>query len=1723
MQAYDTTSIDYNPLGDLFNNGGGYNNGLGENGFNGAGGYTGGGGGYTGGGNGAYTPTPTPVGNDIKLVLTNISEFKYEMTFDIQNNVYQEDASVNIDSNKINDSLIIKPIVNDKFKTTNYFELQKALISKQIDVIDVVQQITPVININPFSSIFGGMSGNTGVSGLFGNSSFNFWKTPETKKTLTVTKKQTKQISGVRLVEFTNSEVIKSVTDYEFPLTKTLNFDIERVKKPVAVTNTITQAIQFISNYKNDTLNNEVNIKVTSGDILNGVVNTKLQNEVRFTNTNGTLGPVKIELSGFDKFLFKTIRWQYTDKFNENSDINLGDFNIVNDTIFNIDAATFNKNILILVEVAPDREDYPLLELVTNTIDQVILESIYASPTNSKLIDVDFSLKNTDFVKVTTPYRQYNVDINASSLALSKLQLDLKKDFLNNEGSFKVVLVPSSTLYGDGDPQYVIIKLSKTFDTPIIDKIDYPTNVYIPSYTFGDVNFKVSFESKLATTILIYHSKEDDNTALGKFGGKDFISLNYKDLKNRKIINSPLNLLIVPYNGNVKGEIERITINFDDAGIYVSTPDLKTNLFNAIAANLNLSLGNEQKYLSHLASFDIDDKEILISNWDIDYTTFTKFKKDSVGNSIPDGDISKSIVLKLYEALPANINKNDTLWVSRLMSLPIIQRVVVSSKPETNALPLRAPNFNIEVDYVKGQSTIYESYDDLILSGSESSQQIVDKLLSQNFVETSRINIDYSNFSNFVKYSSVVERLANFKYKKELAEYYEDRIGYLNKQTQSINVIQDVTKYSEKLSTLVSGFDGWENNLVSSSLVFTADSASYQSFPGGRFNLLSGETAFSNDGTTYITNPNTTLTNWYLGTMDSASVYDNMNLNALKNNIPQFISEDENNSDYLLFLDMVGNHFDIIWSYIKGMTDQRMITEDNSYGINDELLYNYLESFSWDAKNLNSNKNLWGYLFGYNGDGVGIVDGKSVLNDDDGYTITPEQYTKTIWRRIANNLPYLLKHKGSKRGIKALMSAYGIPQSMLTIMEFGGPVADDAAPSTFTYETLSSTLVFNKGSYLTSSWDAGMVKAIQFRIKSEYSSSVDLVNGFDFKLYISGSNTNKQLGSLHLELEGDTVLSSSMYSFFDGNFHSILINNDYDGNYSAHYGYGDKDRIVKQGSVTGSGITAWCADTDIKVGNFNGELDEFRLWKEPLSSSIFDLHILGSEVIVGNTMKSSTEDLLLRLDFEYPHALFPSGSKIKNVAPITSFMNDVSASGFSSASQYNSSSSQHWNYKYIDKDVTITLPNTGANRLSNDKIRFESQYTLAGQKITGSVNVDLSPVKRATKKAFDTAKMDSNRVGIFFSPNKDLDLDIAKSLGGGSLDDYIGDPSDDYKNTYKELDTLREYYFERVSNRNIYDFIKLIKFFDKSFFVNLKEMMPARAKVTEGLLIAPHFLERSKVKRNKPTAINEQHEGTITDTQITELSSTFNVLNTDLSLSGSLENISGVNIGYDVFLTASNVYNFKGEYDTYDANIGNIIVDIASGEYDTYESEIDYRRHNPTITTEYDLFSAGQIVGMDDNYINYGFNTYFNNGYGKYHYEENGTFKSKGVRAFIVTKQNTILTQLNQNGVSGSEANVVTSSYSQELIVQDFNTSVGLTIGGNIIAIQTASGYLPSHYIYKGEKHTGTQNLFYRGSKQTINTTIDGKEAVESFVTNPTTLRVTAQGRSNNEPILEVD
>ena len=66
--------------------------------------------------------------------------------------------------------------------------------------------------------------------------------------------------------------------------------------------------------------------------------------------------------------------------------------------------------------------------------------------------------------------------------------------------------------------------------------------------------------------------------------------------------------------------------------------------------------------------------------------------------------------------------------------------------------------------------------------------------------------------------------------------------------------------------------------------------------------------------------------------------------------------------------------------------------------------------------------------------------------------------TKEVWKRLYHNAPYLLKTKGTERGIKALLACYGIPESILHVKEYGGPNADKSGYRTFKYPKMQKAL-----------------------------------------------------------------------------------------------------------------------------------------------------------------------------------------------------------------------------------------------------------------------------------------------------------------------------------------------------------------------------------------------------------------------------------------------------------------------------------------------------------------------------------------------------------------------------------------------------------------------------------------------------------------------------------------
>jgi hypothetical protein len=526
------------------------------------------------------------------------------------------------------------------------------------------------------------------------------------------------------------------------------------------------------------------------------------------------------------------------------------------------------------------------------------------------------------------------------------------------------------------------------------------------------------------------------------------------------------------------------------------------------------------------------------------------------------------------------------------------------------------------------------------------------------------------------------------------------------------------------------------------------------------------------------------------------------------------------------------------------------------------------------------------------------------------------------------------------------------------------------------------------------------------------------------------------------------------------------------------------------------------------------------------------------------------------LDFEYPKNLALTSSLINvdtniyfssslyrndlesgSISPGTLiFSENPSASYSASATGFTNISTYPFNFEVIDRSVVLEIPDMGSTRYSTNKVRFESQTDFDGNDVSGGV--DLSIKSRATKKAFDQSPTDSNRVGLFFSPTKELNIDIAKSFGGINLDNYIGDPSDKYNSKYKSLDSLRKYYFKRFDNRDIYSYINLIKLYEKSMFEDIKKMLPARVKATTGLLIEPHILERSKITQKRPIGEEYQEEAIIHYEDTTIMTSDNNQYDAlvDANLS---ENLIGENNQLNTTITDTTIdeiiaenYQLDGLYEYLDE------ADINADSYQQHVT-IDAGLDEPTITTEINLGieTYGQTA-----YEMIGFGIYAQSGSAiRTYFDKDNRRVKERVRVQLVTEQKErVVTKFavtaSANGFGDPRGGYISDiqSYNETTLnIQPFSGSIVPIIGGSIIDIKNVDGYLPTHYRNTNDLTTGLQNSFYKGARyksfydvetnRTIWNTIDGAPPVETFTSNPNTLKVNKTGRDASEPILEVD
>ena len=109
---------------------------------------------------------------------------------------------------------------------------------------------------------------------------------------------------------------------------------------------------------------------------------------------------------------------------------------------------------------------------------------------------------------------------------------------------------------------------------------------------------------------------------------------------------------------------------------------------------------------------------------------------------------------------------------------------------------------------------------------------------------------------------------------------------------------------------------------------------------------------------------------YYGGQILSGSEYDNSNPDNLVFAIPEYIREDSENLPYDLFINMIGQHFDVLYSYINDITNKHDADNRLDFGISKDLVADALKSFGIRLYQNNfSSNNAFNALLGINPDG----------------------------------------------------------------------------------------------------------------------------------------------------------------------------------------------------------------------------------------------------------------------------------------------------------------------------------------------------------------------------------------------------------------------------------------------------------------------------------------------------------------------------------------------------------------------------------------------------------------------------------------------------------------------------------------------------------------------------------------------------------------------------------
>ena len=869
-----------------------------------------------------------------------------------------------------------------------------------------------------------------------------------------------------------------------------------------------------------------------------------------------------------------------------------------------------------------------------------------------------------------------------------------------------------------------------------------------------------------------------------------------------------------------------------------------------------------------------------------------------------------SLLIKLYEPLPLGITTKTQLSIFTKNAESVAYQIEFPQENifQDSIIKLKGPNYNISLKDKTGPLTQFKNYNEILnttLSGS------LFQLINNISSSSPQLSVDYTDYENFIFFSSAYQRLYNFQEKISSISSSQAQLDALYNNisgptTNTSPVSSSKLLIEKQIESLISSFDGYENFLY-----YTSGSYAWP-----KSNAQSPYTLYP------PTNPQSI--NWYATQSEIALIYDSNNQNNLTEIIPTYLRDNSNNTNYMLFVNLIGQFFDEIWLYTQEITEKLNANSNLYEGVSKDLVATVLESLGTKIYDSTYTlENIYSSLIGLSSTGslYPSTGNELITNYVTASLPNPEilptinDFVKLSYKKIYHNLPYLLKKKGTNAGLRALINIFGIPDTILQINEFGGKDKINTNDWDYWQNEFNYAYKQNGDNFISSSfalnplWGATSNKpeTVMFRFKTNglptssipYSQSLFFSQNFLFPLTINSAITLRYTGSAytsgsysgsiidpyyqyafldfhpnaHNQLGSPYNKSASIYlPFFDGEWWSVMMkktgtgastnfelyagNKIYDGGENGtSIGFFDSSSVITNDVSYNSSNRAFFGSGSIRVypsifnfrdyDSFSGSFQEIRYYSEPIDESVFKDFVMNPSSIEGNTLNSGTDQLAFRLPlggelYTGSNSIHP---KVTGSWVTTSSFTSNSTASFDSTPTF----VPNTEYFYYDQPIA-GIKNTISKKIKNT---FTVLPYSGSNEPNLPKNLTLSPFININQDNYNSSSYveDINYVEVALSPQNEINEDINSQIGYFNLGEYIGDPRlvSSSAEMYPDLDTLSKDYFQKYyTNYNLWDYIRIIKYYDNALFKMIKDYVPVRSSLSTGIVIKQHILERNK-------------------------------------------------------------------------------------------------------------------------------------------------------------------------------------------------------------------------------------------------------------------------------------